>query len=101
MMESLSMGYRKTSQWNEINELRCLIIFKKLQADNFPRGKQMEYCREMSMVTKLDPGNISAKVSNYKSVAGVNNASNASTNSIELYKLYCHLSIVELNKMVG
>ena len=45
----------------------------------------MEYCREISMVTKLDPTNISAKVGNYKSVAGVNKASNASTNTIELY----------------
>jgi hypothetical protein len=52
-------------------------------------------------VTKLDPGNISAKVGNYKSTAGVNNASNASINSIELYKLYGHLSIVEPDKMVG
>ena len=95
------MSYRKTSHWNETNEIRCLIIFKKLQADNFPRGKQMEYCREMSIVTKLDPANISAKVGNYKSVAGVNNASNASTNTIGLYKQYGHLSIEELDKMVG
>ena len=95
------MVYRKTSHWNETNEIRCLIIFKKLQADNFPRGKQMEYCREMSMVTKFDPANISAKVGNYKSVAGVNNASNVSTNTIELYLKHGHLSIDELDKMVG
>jgi hypothetical protein len=62
------MSYRKTSHWNETNEIRCLIIFKKLQADSFPRGKQMEYCREMSIVTKLDTANISAKVCNYKSL---------------------------------
>lgn len=95
------MGYRKTSHWNETNEIRCLIILKKLQADNFPRGKQMEYCRAMSMVTKLDPANISAKVGNYKSVAGVNKPSNASTNTIGLYQKYEHLSIDELEKRVG
>ncbi|MCK5100209.1 MAG: hypothetical protein KAR45_19015 [Desulfobacteraceae bacterium] len=94
------MGYKKVSYWNETNEIRCLIIFKKLQVDNFPRGKQMEYCREISMVTKLDPVNISAKVGSYKSVAGVNNASNASTNTIELYLKHGHLSIDELDKMV-
>jgi len=95
------MGYRETSQWNEKNEIHCLIIFKKLQADNFPRGKQMEYCRAMSMEAKLDPSNISAKIGNYKSVAGVNNASNASINTIEIYQKYGHLSIEELEKMVS
>lgn len=61
----------------------------------------MDYCREMSRSTNLDPGNISAKVSNYKSVAGVNNASNASVNTVELYKKYGHLSIQELEKFVS
>jgi len=94
------MSYRATSHWNENNEIKCLIIFKKLQASNFPRGKQMEYCREMSRSTNLDPGNISAKVCNYKSVAGVNYASNASVNTVELYKRYGHLSIKELENLV-
>jgi len=90
------MSYKENSLWNDENEIRCLIIFKKLQAENFPRGKQMEYCREMSKITNLDPGNISAKVSNYKSVAGVNNHSNASVNTIKFYKEYCDLSIKEV-----
>ncbi len=90
------MGYKNDSLWNDENEFRCLIIFKKLQAENFPRGKQMEYCREMSKITKLDPSNISAKVANYKSVAGINNHSNASNNTIKFYKEYGELSIQEL-----
>ena len=94
------MGYRANSQWNEKNELRCLVIFKKLQAENFPRGKQMEYCREMSSATALDEGNISAKVSNYKSVAGINNSSNASINTIELYRKYNSLSIQEIEELI-
>ena len=60
----------------------------------------MEYCREMSRITQLEPGNISAKVGNYKSVAGVNNASNASVNTIELYEKYRNHSIQELDKLV-
>ena len=94
------MGYKNNSLWNDENELRCLIIFKKLQAENFPRGKQMEYCREMSKITKLDPGNISAKVGNYKSVAGINNHSNASTNTIKFYKEYGRLSINEIESIL-
>lgn len=94
------MGYKNNSLWNDENELRCLIIFKKLQAENFPRGKQMEYCIEMSKITKLDPGNISAKVSNYKSVAGINNHSNASTNTTKFYKEYGRLSINEIESIL-
>ncbi len=95
------MGYKDSSLWNDENELHCLIIFKKLQAENFPRGKQMEYCREMSKITKLDAGNISAKVCNYKSVAGINNHSNASTNTIKFYKEYGNLSIQEIEKKLN
>ena len=94
------MSYRVTSHWNEENEIRCLIIFKKLQAQNFPRGKQMEYCRAMSRIANLDPGNISAKVCNYKSVAGVNSASNASLNTKNLYRKYGHLSVQKLESVL-
>ena len=94
------MSYRMASQWNEKNELRCLIIFKKLLDENFPRGKQMDYCREMSLVTTLDASNISAKVCNYKSVAGINKSSNASINTIEIYRKYNHLSIKDLEGII-
>ena len=66
------MAYKESSLWNEKNEIRCLIIMKQLQAEGFPRGRQMELCREMSKITGLDAANISAKVGNYKSVAGIN-----------------------------
>ena len=95
------MSYRPTSLWNEATEIRCLIIFKKLQAQNFPRGKQMDYCRAMSRITKLGPGNISAKVCNYKSVAGVNNASNASINTKNLYQKYGHLTVDDLDSILA
>ena len=94
------MSYRELSTWNEANELRCLLIFKKLQAAKFKRGMQMDYCRTMSAQTQLDAGSISAKVSNYKSVAGVNGSSHASSNTKEVFKLYGNLSIQELVDLI-
>jgi hypothetical protein len=93
-------GYRYNSEWNDENELRCLVIFKQLEEKKFPRGMQIKLCREMSRVTKLDVGNISAKVCNYKSVAGVNNDSNASIKTIEFYKRYGKLSSPEIQKII-
>ena len=95
------MNYRKGSLWDDKNELHCLLIFKRLQATGFPRGKQIEYCRELSRITKLGTGSISAKVCNYKSVAGVNNESNASLKTKEIYKRFGHLSIQELGEKLN
>ena len=61
----------------------------------------MELAREMAGYTDLDPTNISAKVTNYKSVAGVIRHSNASKNIVEIYEKYGHLSVGELEKMVN
>ena len=95
------MSYRKDSNWNEDNEIRCLIIFKELEAEKFPRGKQMDYCRKLAKIVNLDPGNLSAKVSNYKSVAGVNNSSHYSTNTEEIYNKYGQLSVSELKTLIN
>ena len=95
--------YRHNSNWNEKNELRCLLIFKKLEFERFPKGKQMEYCREIAKIPRigLSEGNISAKVGNYKSVAGVNNHSNASKNTQRIYKQYKNLSIQQLKRLIN
>ncbi len=93
------MSYRTTIQWNEKNEIRCLIIFKKLQAEKFPRGKQTVYCREMSKSTNIDPKKIIAKVSNYKAAARINFASNASVKTTELFNKYGQLPIKKLEKL--
>jgi hypothetical protein len=90
------MSYRKNSNWNNQNEICCLIIFKRLKEENFLRGKQMEYCKDMSESTNLDAKSISAKVGNYKSVAGVNGPSNASKNTKEIYEKYKNFTIKKL-----
>lgn len=94
------MSFRDSSNWNEINELKAFLIFKKLQELDFPRGKQMEFCREMAKETNLDAGNISAKVSNYKSVAGINNSSNASNDTKLNYSKYKNYSIDKLKELI-
>ena len=95
------MSFRENSAWNELNELRSLVIFKKLELSGFPRNKQMELCKAMALKTNLDAGNISAKVSNYKSVAGINKPSNASVNTKEIYKRYSSFSLTEVETLVG
>jgi hypothetical protein len=95
------MNYKDSSDWNDINELRCLVILKKLISENFPRKRQMELCREMTSKCNLTSGSISAKVSNYKSLAGFNNKSNASNNSKVIYKKYNQYSAVEIEKMIS
>ena len=94
------MPYRSGSEWNDVNELRCLAIYKKLEENKFPRGMQIDLCRDMARVTNLDVGNISAKVSNFKSVAGVNSDSNASQNTISMYKRYGKRSASEIENKV-
>ncbi len=95
------MSYRTNSKWNDSNEIKCLIIFKKLKLENFPRGKQAEFSRELSKTTGLKYVSISAKISNYKSVSGINKSSNASLNTISFYKKYHKLSIKELTNLLS
>ncbi len=47
------MSFRNGSNWNEINELRSLVIFKKLELANFPRNMQIELCKEMALITNF------------------------------------------------
>jgi hypothetical protein len=94
------MNYKDSSNWNNVNELRCLVILKKLIAENFPRNRQIELCREIERESNLTSGSLSAKVSNYKSLAGINNASNYSTNSKLIFKKYNNLSIADLEEII-
>jgi hypothetical protein len=95
------MSYRAGSEWNDKNELRCLVIFKKLEQENFTRGRQTFYCKEMERNTKLSFESIRAKVGNFKSTAGVNSQSNSSKNTKEIYNKYCNYSIDEIEKIIN
>ncbi len=94
------MSFRKNSNWNEKNELKVFLIFKKLEKECFPRGKQIELSRQMAKNTNLSEGSISAKVGNYKSVAGINNNSNASKYTKLFYLKYKSLSIKEVEQII-
>jgi hypothetical protein len=95
------MAYSKDSDWNELFELECLLILKKLELNGFPRGMQMELCNTLSKNSPLSKENISAKVSNYKSIAGINNKSNASKNTQIVYETYAHKSIPQLEQIIA
>jgi hypothetical protein len=93
------MSYRAGSLWNEKNEIRCLSIYRQLQEAGFPRGAQAALCRDMSKITGLSPGSISAKVCNYKSLGGVNAASNVSVNSTDVFRRFGALCVEELKAL--
>ena len=94
------MSYRKTSLWNDNNEIKCLIILKKLILEDFSRGKQKKYCFEMAKESGLTVGSISAKICNFKSVYGINNPSHPSKNTLRIYEKYKDFSIEELELIV-
>lgn len=94
------MNYKDTSAWNDLNEIRCLRVLKILMEENFPRNRQMQLCREIACKSNLSSESLSAKVSNYKSLAGINNKSNASTNSKIIFEKYKQYSIPDLDKII-
>ncbi len=90
------------SGWNEKTELQAYKIFRILIDKNFPRDLQLKLCKELEKETEfLSYGNISAKVSNYKSVAGINKPSNASLAAKNNYKKYKNHSISELDIIIN
>ena len=93
---------REGLDWNDVTEMMCLLIFKKLKEQGFLRGLQKSHCKKMASIPNigLSEGSISAKVSNYKSVAGINKPSNASKNTERIYKENHKLSIKELEEKI-
>jgi hypothetical protein len=92
-------SYRRDSKWDDEMELRCLVIFKKLQTEGFPTGRQMKLCQALSSSSGLSARTLSAKVSNFKSVAGINNAAHVSSNTVSMYKLYGKRSVAEIEQL--
>ena len=89
-------GYRANSHWNDEMELECLLVFKILEKEGFPHGRQKELSERLASRSRLEWGSISAKVSNYKSLAGKNNHSNVSKNSVRIFQKFNHLSIEDI-----
>lgn len=95
------MAYRNNSLWNDKNEIACLVIFKILKRDNFPRSKQKQYCDDLSKKTDLKASSINAKICNIKSLAGINEYSNFSKNTKRIYEMYKDKTVKELENIVG
>jgi hypothetical protein len=94
-------NYRENSKWNDEMELRCLLIFKTLEEEGFPRnGRQMELCNELSTYSKISLSSLNAKVGNYKSEAGITEPSNSSSNTRRTYKQYGNLSSTEIESEI-
>lgn len=60
---------------------------------------QMALCRDLAQKTELKVGSISAKVCNYKSIAGINNSSHNSSQSEHFYTQYGHINVAQLQKV--
>lgn len=95
------MSFKNTSGWNEKTELQAYKIFRILLDKKFPRGLQSKLCKELAQEAKiLSSGNISAKVCNYKSEAGINKPSNSSIDTKKNYEKYKNNSIMEIDSII-
>ncbi len=61
----------------------------------------MQYCRELSKELNISAERLSARVTDYKTAAGMNAASEAPAKAVRLYKKYRHTSIGELEEMAA
>lgn len=93
-------NYRPGSGWNDKTELQCLQIMKRLAETSPPRGIRIQLCREMAKTCPLSSGSISAKIGNYKSLAGLTNPTNASDASEYFWEKYGHLTASEIQKVI-
>ncbi len=98
------MAYEYGSGWNDITELQCLLIMKKLYDKNF-YDTMADLCKELEGKCKkrkfpLKYQSIRRKVSNYKSLAQINKESNHSSNTERLYEEYKNHSVKELELVI-
>lgn len=90
------MAFRSGSLWSEQNELRCLVLMKKLYEEGSPAGRQAQCARG---VHRLSVRSVNAKIGNFKSLAGLIGPSNWSQNSKAAWEKYGHLSAVEIQSL--
>ena len=92
--------FNEGSGWSLRMELECFLIFKKLEAANFPRGMQTDLCNELKSRSSLSSGTITAKVGNFKSEAGVSRASNSSQATKYIAENFGELSVSETEALL-
>lgn len=94
--------YREDKGWNDLNEMRCLLIWKKVKKGGFSNKSKL--CKEMSYIedVNLTYGSIGMKVSNYESLDpdGKPALRGCSKNTIRIYEEYKDFSVLELEKII-
>ena len=93
-------GYRIGSKWSNLNELKCLLAYRKIEEAGFPRNLATDLAREIAHQSGLSLNSVKAKIGNYKSVAGVTGHSNASQNTLSMFRNYGHLSSAKLKEII-
>lgn len=97
----MSNNYRVGSVWDDGLELRCFLIFKQAESQNFKRGLVTELCRKLAKARNVDEGTLKAKVGNYKSLAGYTRPTNASTSTVRMFEKYKHLSKQDIETLLN
>lgn len=94
-------NFNPTSGWTLEMEIRCFVIFKQLQEENFPRGMQTDLCNELASKFDLSAETLKAKVGNFKSEAGYTGDTNASKATKYLIENYGSLSRGEAEALLS
>jgi len=93
--------FKPASGWTLEMELRCFVVFKKIEAAGFPRGMQADLCNGLATKSNLSAETIKAKVGNFKSEAGYTKETNASKATKYLIKNYGALSDGEAEALLA
>jgi hypothetical protein len=93
-------NFKQVSGWTLELELECFVIFKNLEAENFPRGIQTELCDKLSKRCALDSGTLKAKVGNFKSESGHTNETNASKATKYIVENYGFMNFSEARALL-
>lgn len=51
-------NYRAGSVWDDKLELRCFLVFKEAESQNFKRGLVTELCRKLAKARNIDEGTL-------------------------------------------
>ncbi|MDT8448502.1 MAG: hypothetical protein RRB13_16550 [bacterium] len=94
------MSYLNGSNWNDLNEMRCLLIYLKLKSESPKRGAQQAYCQAIEQKAGISSGSLSSKVSDYSKISGGNRSSHFSQNTQRIFEQFGHFAISEVEKEI-